>query len=644
MPDKTKTIAKKPVPKRFKVVQTKKSEHDGTSNAPIDHIMSLHQTLGNHAVQRLFESGTIQAKLKIGQPNDKYEQEADRVADAVMRMPEPQVQRQNEEDEEEEMIQTKPIGDQITPLIQRQVEPEEEEEAEPEKEEEEEETIQTKSEEQTPQVTSSLESKINALQGGGQSLSKETRNFFEPRFGQDFSNVKIHTDSNANQLARSINARAFTKGSDIIFGGGEYSPGSSDGKRLLGHELTHVVQQSAEALPIVQRAITEESIKTKNGDFYSTHCGWVDTGHANPKGARNLIAYVQEASQRIERKEKALNKTLSSESPGLVRESTCSGSYEEGEQAASSTDSPVMDTNEHPSGMSDVFLGGFEVNSFDPTKFTGLLQTIAQSRVAWETIRSQEFSFEVWGLSDCIGRDERNDKLRSSRAGVIAFELAKASKGETVDTTMDHALTDYAASNSTRDGRRKNRGVLIRLIPHVASERFDTPTMESRKWGVQVSAVTPQAELTRSLSKDEVLSVTLTIFATQSTAFEQLQAWRDVIPFTPPSSKFAEEDLPSNLIGFYRAARGFSIDEVRSFCGAWDKQCSIDKLKGYKFVSNTKFMPQRLPPGGSWPTEFQTIAPAPFNSEIFKILRLKFQTPLFGYGCSIDAKGNFVNC
>ena len=210
-------------------------------NSSAQDILTLHQTLGNQAVQRLFESDFIQGKLIIGKPNDKYEQEADRVADEVMRMPEPQVQRQSEEDEEEEMIQTKPIGDQITPLIQRQVEPEEEEEAEPEKEEEE--TIQTKSEEQTPQVTSSLESKINALQGGGQPLSRDTRNFFEPRFGHDFSNVKIHANSNANQLARSINAKAFTKGKDIVFGGGEYSPGSSKGKRLLGHELTHVVQQ-----------------------------------------------------------------------------------------------------------------------------------------------------------------------------------------------------------------------------------------------------------------------------------------------------------------------------------------------------------------------------------------------------------------
>ena len=264
MLSKTNTIAKKPVPKKTKVVQTKKSEHNRPFNTPIDHIMSLHQTLGNQAVQRLFESDFIQGKLIIGKPNDKYEQEADRVADEVMRMPEPQVQRQSEEDEEEEMIQTKPIGDQITPLIQRQVEPEEEEEAEPEKEEEE--TIQTKAEGQTPDVTPSLESRINALQGGGKSLSKETRNFFEPRFGQDFSNVKVHADPNANQLARSINARAFTKGSDVVFGDGEYSPGSFKGKRLLGHELTHVVQQGGTVGSPNLNRVQQQTIQKQDGE------------------------------------------------------------------------------------------------------------------------------------------------------------------------------------------------------------------------------------------------------------------------------------------------------------------------------------------------------------------------------------------
>ncbi|MBW2690705.1 MAG: hypothetical protein JRC99_12335, partial [Deltaproteobacteria bacterium] len=90
-------------------------------------LLTLQQTHGNRYVQRVVSG--IQAKLKVGQPGDIYEQEADRVADAVMRMPEPHVQRQADlEEEEEEILQTKPLVDQITPLVQRQVEEEEEEE------------------------------------------------------------------------------------------------------------------------------------------------------------------------------------------------------------------------------------------------------------------------------------------------------------------------------------------------------------------------------------------------------------------------------------------------------------------------------------------------------------------------------------
>lgn len=136
-------------------------------------------------------SGVIQPKLKIGQPNDKYEQEADFIADQVMRMPEPK-----------------------------------------------------QSSNQTPHSTSDLNSQIQSMKGGGQPLPKSVRNYFEPRFGHDFSHVRVHADSKAGEAAKYINAKAFTIGRDVFFGPGQYSPGDSKAKRLLAHELTHVVQQS----------------------------------------------------------------------------------------------------------------------------------------------------------------------------------------------------------------------------------------------------------------------------------------------------------------------------------------------------------------------------------------------------------------
>jgi hypothetical protein len=99
-----------------------------------------------------------------------------------------------------------------------------------------------------------FENYINNLDNNGQSMPTEVRNFYEPRFGYDFSNVKIHTGSAAAKSAQSINALAYTSGDNIVFNSGQYSPGTDSGKRLLGHELTHVVQQgAARTVTAVQR-------------------------------------------------------------------------------------------------------------------------------------------------------------------------------------------------------------------------------------------------------------------------------------------------------------------------------------------------------------------------------------------------------
>jgi hypothetical protein len=214
-------------------IATELSSMHIAQRAPV--LLALQRTHGNRYVQRVVTG--IQAKLKVGQPGDVYEQEADRVAEQVMRMLEPHVQRQAEEEEEqEEIFQTKPLAEQITPLVRRQVEEEEEKE--------EEEILQTKEVPgQTPEVTPNLESRIQSLKGGGQPLPESVRAFYEPRFGHDFSRVRVHTDSDASGATQAVNARAFTVGRNIAFGAGQYAPRTSEGKKLLAHELVHVIQQ-----------------------------------------------------------------------------------------------------------------------------------------------------------------------------------------------------------------------------------------------------------------------------------------------------------------------------------------------------------------------------------------------------------------
>ena len=176
----------------------------------------LQSTVGNQAVRRLFVSGLLQAKLRIGQANDIYEQEADRVADQVMRMPDTAVDSRQS----------------ITPFIQRQVE-------------EEEEPVQMKREDGgTTSLASSVESSITSLRGGGKPLSDPEREFFETRFGADLGSVRLHTGAEAGRLSRALGAEAFTVGTHVYFSPGSYYPDRSCGRRLLAHELTHVVQQA----------------------------------------------------------------------------------------------------------------------------------------------------------------------------------------------------------------------------------------------------------------------------------------------------------------------------------------------------------------------------------------------------------------
>jgi outer membrane protein OmpA-like peptidoglycan-associated protein len=96
-----------------------------------------------------------------------------------------------------------------------------------------------------PSLPDSFDQRFAALHGGGQPLPSSERAFFEPRFGRDFANVRVHAGPAAGELARSVHARAFTLGESIVLGAGEPATGTSPGRQLLAHELTHVVQQNA---------------------------------------------------------------------------------------------------------------------------------------------------------------------------------------------------------------------------------------------------------------------------------------------------------------------------------------------------------------------------------------------------------------
>jgi hypothetical protein len=233
------------------------------AQSKLNPILQLHQTIGNQAVGKM-----IQSKLTIGQPGDKYEQEADRVAEQVIRMPNPQskpgevvsnrtqisrIQRLCPECEKE--VRRQPVEEEEEPLQRQPLEEEEELQMQPVEEEEElqrqageeeeEETLAAKEiSGRTPTVTPKVQANLNTMRGDGKPLPASVRAFFEPRFGQDFSAVRIHTDARAAETAQAVNSKAFTVGRNVVFATGQYSPDTSEGKRLLAHELTHVIQQN----------------------------------------------------------------------------------------------------------------------------------------------------------------------------------------------------------------------------------------------------------------------------------------------------------------------------------------------------------------------------------------------------------------
>jgi hypothetical protein len=194
--------------------------------------------MGNQAVSRLLTGNRmppVQTKLSVGPTNDKYEQEADRmakqVANTIDSSGQPTVQRQSLP-EEQELVQSK-LAD-----IQRQVESEEEEFAQTQR--------QTNANSRT--VSPVVQSAVQRSNGSGQPLNENLRGSMERAFRADFSDVKVHTDSLSDALNRSLNARALTIGQNLFFRSGEYNTATSSGRELIAHELTHVLQQNGAAL------------------------------------------------------------------------------------------------------------------------------------------------------------------------------------------------------------------------------------------------------------------------------------------------------------------------------------------------------------------------------------------------------------
>ena len=274
----------------------------------------------------------IQEKLVVGEPDDRYEKEADSMADQlVQRLTTEEIQTKKEL-----AIQTKPLAGAITPVVQAKVSAAKPEEELQKKEEEEvvqesplefkggptfndseepppddenniqrkcaacekEEKLQAKSNSSAPPESSSeIENTLNASKGGGAPIANAPRQQMEESFGTDFSNVRVHTDSTAAQMNKALQAQAFTHGSDVYFNSGKYNTESTEGKHLLAHELTHTVQQGEsvrrKAAPNAnnpnQKETAAEAVAPSSSEVVD-----ISTGQFSP--SEKVKAEIQEAA------------------------------------------------------------------------------------------------------------------------------------------------------------------------------------------------------------------------------------------------------------------------------------------------------------------------------------------------------------
>ena len=426
----------------------------------------------------------------------------------------------------------------------------------------------------------------------------------------DLSSVRIHADAQAAQSARDVGARAYAMGHHVVFGTAQYAPHAREGRRLLAHELAHVLQQGkawqspdARAAGILSRVPDDEGIdKTPPEYLYSTNCGWIDFGHADGSAAKRLLNDVHVASEKL-RKESELQEAppgahvIEHDVPGRALRNECPRAYEPGEKESSARpNGPSLRTEAGPH-YTNYFLLGFEVDQSEPSRFSAEVANLAKMLEG-----SPDASIELWGFSDCVGLEAQNRTLRVSRALAIKAMLP-ASLHARANVVTFAPVDHFVESNISREGRRANRSVALKVVSPLApvpgsfSERSGT-----RKITVNFAKV--DFQILAPLSLDEEQSVALSIFQNVSVLFETTQMSTDWIK----KSAFSEEDLPSNIMGFYKSAHGVNIVEV---CAVWDKQHSRDSLKGYQFKQNPTFKPLWLPTGGVWPTQFSTIRPEP---------------------------------
>jgi outer membrane protein OmpA-like peptidoglycan-associated protein len=345
----------------------------------------------------------LQTKLAINKPGDEYEQEADRIADQVM------------------AASVNQSLSNTSPRIQRF----------------------------TGQPTGQMEmapaSVDQVLASPGSPLEPALRNDMEQRFGYDFSQVRVHSNTNAEQSARNVNAHAYTVGRDIVFGTGRFAPEMHEGRLLIAHELTHVIQQG------MARSVTEP--------YVSRH---INASASTAPMHSNFESGIQSAF-RLMRQPSETSETFEQSAQNAETEIDCPDNPpNRAEEIKISRVSPGGVAGETaPLALS---LFNFAIDSSTPKpehiaildELASLLNTYARGQVRAHLV----------GNTDCTGRTGHNIRLSERRACAVRDVLTPLLSSRVGISWVGELHP--VASNTTAEGRSRNRRVDVRFVSSIS--------------------------------------------------------------------------------------------------------------------------------------------------------------------------------
>ncbi len=396
----------------------------------------------------------LQRKASVSAPDDRFEREADDTADHVMRMAQPTARGA----ENAVRLRTASAdGGGATDEIRREASAD------------------------TPRALDP-DAAIAVTAHAGAPLGDDLRSYFEPRFQQDFSNVRVHHDADADRGASAVQARAYTVGRHIVFASGEYAPGTHDGKRLLAHELTHVVQQGGStkaAAPALARmqatdpSVMREALADAEADEPIGELavgGGTQVQRVAAAGAAPVIQRAPDADARSGDGEIPLSHdeeiALSLTSPGLA-------------EARQEPPPPVL----------TFFNYGNDRDA--PKEFhTAALHELA--KFLRDEVK-MPLPLKVTGRASSPGTEPHNMDLSQRRANKVA-ELLRGDGMSVVDVAAV-GESQPVASNDSVDGRNRNRAVDVGLLrPGTPQKPTPKPRPESDPEPTPIPTPTPEPD------------------------------------------------------------------------------------------------------------------------------------------------------